>query len=84
MMDEGHTVDVIYLDFAKAIDSINGLVVFAKTKSFNFGDIAVQGIEVSLTARVSTEHINLELWGTISMRIGVQQVSAKGPLFSKW
>ncbi len=23
MMDEGHTVDVIYLDFAKAFDSVN-------------------------------------------------------------
>ncbi len=33
MKDEGHTVDVIYLDFAKAFDSVNHRFILAKLKS---------------------------------------------------
>ncbi len=32
MIDEGHTVDVIYLDFAKAFDSVNHRFLLAKMK----------------------------------------------------
>ncbi len=34
MMDEAHTVDVIYLGFAKAFDSVNHRFLLAKMKSF--------------------------------------------------
>ncbi len=33
MMDEGHTVAVIYLDFAKAFSSVNRRFLLAKVKS---------------------------------------------------
>ncbi len=32
MMDEGHTADVIYLDFAEAFDSVNHSLLLVKMK----------------------------------------------------
>ncbi len=53
MMDEGHTVDVIYLDFAKAFDSVNHRFLLAKMKSFGLRDVVVRWIEAYLSGRVS-------------------------------
>ncbi len=52
-MDEGHTVDVIYLDFAKAFDSVNQRFLLAKMKSFGLRDVVVRWIEAYLSGRVS-------------------------------
>ncbi len=57
MIDEGHTVDVIYLDFAKAFDSVNHRFLLAKMKSFGFGDVVVRWIEANLPGRVSRVHV---------------------------
>ncbi len=32
-LDEGHTVDLVYLDFTKAFDSVNSRFLLAKLKS---------------------------------------------------
>ncbi len=53
MMDESHTVDVIYLDFAKAFDSVNHRFLLAKMKSFGLGYVVVRWIEAYLSGRVS-------------------------------
>ncbi len=42
MMDYGHTVDVIYLDFAKAFDSVNHRFLLAKMKPLGLGDVIVR------------------------------------------
>ncbi len=42
MMDEGHTLDVIYLDFAKAFDYTNQTCLSAKMESFGIGDVVVR------------------------------------------
>ncbi len=42
MIDDGHTVDVIYLDVAKAFDSVNHRFPLAKMKSFGLGDVVVR------------------------------------------
>ncbi len=49
MMDEGHKVDVIYLDFAKAFDSVNHVFLLAKVKPFGPGDAVVRWIEAYLS-----------------------------------
>ncbi len=33
-LDEGHTVDLVYIDFAKAFDSVNYRFLLAKLKCF--------------------------------------------------
>ncbi len=49
MMDDGDTVDVIYLDFAKAFDSVNHSFLLAKMKSFGPDDVVVRWIEIYLS-----------------------------------
>ncbi len=51
MIDEGHTVDVIYLDFAMVFDSVNHRFLLAKMKSFCLGDVVVHWIEAYLSGR---------------------------------
>ncbi len=53
MIDEGDTVDLIYLDFAKSFDSVNHRFLSAKMKFFGLGDVVVRWIEVYLSGRVS-------------------------------
>ncbi len=79
MMDEGHTVDVIYLDFAKAFDSANHRFLLAKMKSFGLGDVVVRWIEAHLSGRVSRVHVAGEHSEAIPVHSGVQQDSLIGP-----
>ncbi len=60
MMDDGHTVVVIYLDFAKAFDSINHRFLLAKMKSFGLSDAVMPWIEANLSGRVSRVHVSGE------------------------
>ncbi len=57
MMDEGHTVDVIYLDFAV---SVKNRFLLAKMKCFSLGDVVVRWIEADLSGRVSRVHVGGE------------------------
>ncbi len=57
MIDEGRTVDVISLDFAKVFDSVNHRLLLAKMKSFGLGDVVVRWIEAYLSCRVSRVHV---------------------------
>ncbi len=80
IIDEGHTVDVIYLDFAKAFDSVNHRFLLAKMKSFGLDDVVVRWIEAYLSGRVSRVYISGEHSGAIAMHSGVPQGSVLGPL----
>ncbi len=44
MMDDDHTVDIVYLDFSKAFDSVNHKFLLAKMKFFGLGDVVVRWI----------------------------------------
>ncbi len=44
MMDEGHTVDFIYLDFAKAFDSVHHRFILAKMKPFGLVMLSYVGL----------------------------------------
>ncbi len=79
MIDEGHAADVIYLDFAKAFDSVNHRFLLAKMKSFGLGDVVVRWIETYLSGRVSRVHVGGEHSGAIPMHRGVPQGFLKGP-----
>ncbi len=49
MMDEGHTVDVVYLDFAKDFDAAKQRLLLAKMKSFGLTDVVILWIEACET-----------------------------------
>ncbi len=80
MIDEGHTVDVIYLDFAKAFDSVNHRFLLAKMNSLGLGDAVVRWIKAYLSGRVSRVHVGGEHLGAISMHSDIPQGSVIGPL----
>ncbi len=65
MIYEGHTVDVIILDFAKAFDSVNHRFLLAKMKSFGLDDVVVRWIEAYLSGRVARERVGGEHSGGI-------------------
>ncbi len=77
-MDEGHAVNVIYLDFAKAVDSVNHRFLLAKMKSFGLGDVSVRWIEANLSFRISRAHVGGK--HSIQMHSGVPQGSVIGPI----
>ncbi len=79
-MDEGHTVDIIYLDLAKAFDYVIHRFLLAKMKSFDLGDGVLRLIEAYLSGRVSRVHVDGEYAGGIPMHIGVPQGCVIGPL----
>ncbi len=79
-MDEGHTADAIYLDFAKDFDSVNHRFLVAKMKFFGLGDVVVRWIEAYLPGRVSRVHVGGELSGTIPVHSGVPQGTVIGRL----
>ncbi len=76
-MDEGNTVIIIYLGFAKAFDFVNNRFLLAKMNSFGLGGVAVRWIEAYLSERVSRVHVCGELSGTILMRSSIPQGSVK-------
>ncbi len=79
MRDEGHTVDIIYLDFAKAFDSASHRFLLTKMKSFGLGDV-VRWIEAYLSGRVSKVLVGGKHSGAIPKHSGVPQGSVIGPL----
>ncbi len=73
MMYEGHIVNVIYLDFVKAFDSVNHKFLLPKLKSFGLGDVVVRWIEAYLSGRVSRVHVGGEHSGVMPMHSGAPQ-----------
>ncbi len=69
MMDDGHTVDVIYFDFAKAFDSVSPRFLLAKIKSFGLGDAVMCWIEANLSGRVSIVHVSGEHSGPLQCTV---------------
>ncbi len=73
MMDEDPTVDVIYLDFAKAFDSVNHKFLLLKMKPFGLGDVVVRRVEAYISGQVSRVHVGGKFSGTIPMHNGIPQ-----------
>ncbi len=53
IMGEGHTFNVIYLDFTKAFDSVNHRFLLEKMMFFRLDTIVVRRIEAYFSGRVS-------------------------------
>ncbi len=60
MVDEGHTVDIIYLDFAKAFDSVNHRFLLAKMNSLGLSDAVVRWTKANLSGQLSRVQVDGE------------------------
>ncbi len=61
MIDEGHTVEVIYLAVANAFDFVSHGFLLEKMKRFGLGNNVVWWVEAHLSGRVSSVHGDKEL-----------------------
>ena len=79
-LDEGNSVDVIYLDFAKAFDKVPYRRLFSKLRSHGIGGKVTQWIEAWLTNRKQKVGLNKKYSDWSSVVSGVPQGSVLGPL----
>ena len=58
LLDQGHNVDVIYLDFAKAFDKLDFNVTLSKLKAFGIDGNVGRWLQSFLTGRYQTVIVN--------------------------
>ncbi len=80
MLDEGHTVDLVYLDFARAFDSVNHRFLLAKLKASGIDEAVLNWIKSYLSGRSYQVQIDGTLSEEAPCHSGVPQGSVIGPL----
>ncbi len=80
LMDDGNTADVVYLDFAKAADSVNHRFLLAKLESFRLCKEIVRWIRSYLMGRTGRVQVADALSQETRIKSGVPQESLIGPL----
>ena len=79
-IDEGQKVEVCYLDFRKAFDSVNHRLLLRKLKSFGLPDSLIKWIEDFLHNRTYRVRVGEALSSEGSAPSGVPQGSVLGPI----
>ena len=80
LLEEGHAVDAIYLDFAKAFDKVDHKILLLKLKSVNITGKIWNWIGEFLQNREQRVRVGSTLSNTKKVLSGVPQGSVLGPL----
>ena len=78
-LDEGNSIDCIYMDFMKAFDTVPHRRLLSKLKSYGFTEIMIKWIEAFTTGRTQQVRIDGVLSEEKTVISGVPQGSVLGP-----
>jgi len=79
-VEEGFGLDVIYLDYKKAFDTVPHQKLLQKLKGLRLGDVLTKWIEQFLLGRQMRVHVNGSFSSCIDVISGVPHGSVLGPL----
>ena len=82
-LDEGYSIDVIYLDFQKAFDTVSHRRLLQKLTSFGIHGNVLKWIESFLSNRVQQVVLNGHKSSTIPVTSGVPRVLCWVPYYSR-
>ena len=81
IVEEGVGLDVIYLDYKKAFDTVSHQILLQKLRRLQLGDALTKWIEQFLLGRQMRIHVNGSFSSLIDVISGVPQGSVLGQLF---